>query len=650
MSDQFATSVTHPRGSLHTGSGDQIILTGPLTDERRRTPRQRMADDLRELENRFVYPPGFGKARDILRDDRTVYLQGAPGTGRTAAAKILLKELSSAAETTIHELLLQDREESGSPLNTEDIGEEDLLWVDLTGSGGWSWPEVRGALPHVRHAVVRRSAYLVAILPDGVHDHAEEIRPYLAPIAHPRLSEVLRRTLLQEGITPDPDLTDDAFVKENRPPRDVPDYVALISAARERAPKETFARWRETAYAGMSARADEISKLLKNLPDGPQRALLLAAAMLPAAHADVIEDGAACLLKLTNQGPDDRPILERLPLQQRLTGIKAELDPEGNVRFQGVGYDTAVRAYFWTHMATIREPLRDWVGHMAASGSLTVPDSDRLVSGFAELCLNDRYQRELIYLVGKKWTEEKANERQLRAAAVTLQCGLRAERTGRSFRRQIYDWSRDPRITDRHAEVLVAACRDEMAVRHPDAALIRLLHLARRKPGSGATEALVNLVRSDRYLFRLALDRLSRPNQETARAANPRIFLSIADPALVIDPGKRGRELISEHLMREQLTAAWELVFTALDSGSWTARASDWLCCSAKNEQTREALTVVLARAAAGCTAVGARLYAMTRAPGSDPLTSRLLLNKITAEQAAKATGSGEPDSDGGVS
>jgi hypothetical protein len=264
-------------------------------------------------------------------------------------------------------------------------------------------------------------------------------------------------------------------------------------------------------------------------------------------------------------------------------------------------------------MAAIREPLRDWVASMAASGGLTVPDSDRLVSGFAELCLNDRYQRELIDLVDKKWTGKEANGRQLRAAAVALQCGLRAERTGRSFRRQIYDWSRDARITDRHAEVLIAACRDEMAVSHPDAALIRLLHLARRKPGSGATEALVDLVRSDRYLFRLALDRLARPSQEISRSANPRIFLSLADPRLVIDPGKQGRELISEHSVREQLTTAWELAFTTLDSDSWVACARDWLRCSAESERTREALAAVLAGAAARCTAVCARLYAMTR-------------------------------------
>jgi hypothetical protein len=656
LSDRYATWVTNPQGPVNAGSGDMhVAMLQLLTDVRGRTPRKQMADDLRALENRFVHPPGFGKARDILRDERkhAVYLLGVAGAGRTAAAKILLKELGSTPDTTIHELLLQDKDKDRAdpPLNANHIGDADLAWVDLTDTGAWSWPDIRTALTHVRYEVIRRSAYLVAILPRIAQAHEEEIQPFAASIERPPVSEVLLRALLHADIRPDESLDGDKFIAADRPLREVPEYVGLIAAARKRsAPGGTFAEWCAIAYQGLSGREDEVDQLVGKLHEGPQRALLLTVAMLSAAHADVIEEGAASLLKLTSQGPDDRPVLERFPLQQRLADINAERDPEGNVRFKTVGYDAAVRAYFWAHMAAAREPLRDWIADMAASRSLTVPDSDRLVSAFAELCLNDRYQHELIELVDKKWTGKEANGRQLRAAAVALQCGLRADRTGRSFRRQIYDWSRDTRITDRHAEVLVAACHDEMAVSHPDAALIRLLHLARRKPGSGATEALADLVRSDRYLFRLALDRLAKPNQETSRSANPRIFLSLADPRLVIDPGKLGRELISERSVREQLTAAWELAFTTLDSDSWVARAREWLRCTAESERTREALAAVLAGAAAGCTAVCARLYAMTRAPGFDTLTSRLLLDKITAAQAAKATDSGELESNGGVS
>lgn len=653
MSDLFAALVNDPRGPVHTGSGDLNVAMVQLTDAKGRTPRKRMADDLRELENRFVYPRGFAKARDILRDDRkrAVYLLGAAGAGRTATAKILLKELGVTPDTTIHELLPQDKERANSPLDGDHIGDADLAWVDLTDTGAWSWPEIQAALSNVRYEVMRRSAYLVAILPRDAQAHEEEIKPFAATIERPPVSEVLLRALLHADIQPDGSLKNDRFVAAERPLQEVSRYVGLIAAARKRsAPGGTFADWCATAYQGLSGREDEVDQLVEKLREGPQRALLLTVAMLPAAHADVIEKGAARLLKLTNQGLDDRPVLERFPLQQRLADINAERDPEGNVRFKAVGYDAAVRTYFWVHMAAAREPLRDWVADMAGSGWLTVPDSDRLVSGFAELCLNDRYQHELIELVDKKWTGKGANGRQLRAAAVALQCGLRGERTGRSFRRQIYDWSRDTRITDRHAEVLVAACHDEMAASHPDAALIRLLHLARRKPGSGATEALVDLVRSDRYLFRLALDRLARPSQETSRSANPRIFLSLADPRLVIDPGRQGRELISEHSVREQLTAAWELAFTSLDSASWTPCARDWLRCSAENERTREALAAVLTAAAAGCTAVCARLYAMTRAPGFDTVTSRLLLDKITAAQAARVTDSGERHGNGGAS
>jgi hypothetical protein len=64
------------------------------------------------------------------------------------------------------------------------------------------------------------------------------------------------------------------------------------------------------------------------------------------------------------------------------------------------------------------------------------------------------------------------------AAAAVLQMGLNDEASGRTFRRQIYDWSRARDKPRSLANVLVVACR-QMSQTHPAEALVRL-HQARQ--------------------------------------------------------------------------------------------------------------------------------------------------------------------------
>jgi hypothetical protein len=270
---------------------------------------------------------------------------------------------------------------------------------------------------------------------------------------------------------------------------------------------------------------------------------------------------------------------------------------------------------------------------MVDSAMLTITDSDALIRNFADLCLNDRYQQELLELVAG-WTKKDTNNRRLRAAALVLQFGLRAEHTSRAFRRQIYDWAYDGDITARHAEVLVVACRDEMAVTHPEAALIRLLHLARRHAGMGAREAVVELAQRNRYLLRLSLDRLAQVNPAAVWPAAPPIFLSLADPRQFTDPGSRDHRLINEFAVRRQLASGWNMTFTSTDSSIWASRAQDWLRCASDEQASRGRLLDALISGAGADLDIHAQIYAMARSLGLDMATSRLLLDKITAAQS----------------
>ena len=252
----------------------------------------------------------------------------------------------------------------------------------------------------------------------------------------------------------------------------------------------------------------EVQELIAKLSDGPQRALLLTVAMLHGAHADVIEQAATSLLEKVEQPPDERSLLERAALDERLDGIDAYRDDAGNVNFKVLGFDSAVRSYFWTQMYDLREPLQDWLDDVIDSPVPSEADRDTIVRNFTEQCLNDRYKPILATLAEKYVSNGGKSDSRMIAAARILHYGLQDEHCGRFFRREVYEWSRRDGMSDQLAAVIVAACRDEISATRPDEALVRLHHVARRKSGCGAYQTLVELVSADRRFLRQMLSRL----------------------------------------------------------------------------------------------------------------------------------------------
>lgn len=648
VAGSFTSSPVSNSHGVNIGPGPQTNYWYSSAPERKgASPRKQWADDLRELDRCFVHPAGFEAAAAKLHDHRTVYLKGARGSGRTTAAKILLKRVRPDVET-IHELVVQGKEdEAESPLDPELIDNGGLIWADLRETGGWSWDEIRHWLPGVRHTMLERSAYLVAVLPDEAKDYEDEISSYFAEIRQPPLAEVLLSHLGAARI-PLGEVSGIAFVADQRPLREVPEYVSHIKAVKAEAPEAGLGTWCETAYKRLSGRDEEVRELVRKQDKGPQRALMLAAAMLPNAHADLIEEGARRLLELTGQPECDLPPLERRPLDNRLCEITAERDPSGHIAFRETGRDAVIRSYFWAHMAELRETVREWVTATVQLENLLVTEQDALVGNLVDLCLADRYQHFLLKVVAD-WTHSGTSGREWDAAALTLHRGLRSDQASRMFRRQIYTWARDESISIPRARLLIAACRDDMAVRYPDAALIRLLHLARRRPGLGAEEAVTEMAREDRYLLRLALDRLAGSRHSTARSSESRIFLGLADPKLFTVPGPGGRQLIAEVGVREQLIRVWGTVFAIVEEGRWEARAGDWLEAACADRDGADGLLDVLATAAAAQIAVAARLWAMTRRSGFDPAVSQALRQKTTAAQLAKTSDPSTREEPGGT-
>jgi hypothetical protein len=633
LSDSFNTTFSGTQEGIHVGSGPQTNYFFKSSDSIGKRPRRQPEDELRWLYQRFSDPSNLGEARGILESFQTVFLDGPPGSGRVAAAKMLLWELRNDSEQ-IHELVLQDKEHT-SRIDHDHVGDNDLVWLNLSQTEGPQWHEVHGELSALRATVRERGAHLVVILPGNVNGLEPTLARYRVEIKPPRLDDALSRYLLVEGIPEGRHLPPLRFLEADRRMEDVAKYAELVVRAREEDRQGSFTAWCETAHRVLAGQEPDVATLVADLSEGQQRALLLAAAMLHEAHADVVHQAGALLLELVEH-PDDRPILLQAPLDQRLKEIDAELDSAGNVRFLKLNYDAAVRSYFWTHMPELHRPVQDWVERTVASADLTPGERADLVDRFTEQCLNERYRPTLISLVDQ-WTARPTTVEKMQAATLVLQRGLRDEEQGRFFRKQIYAWSTTNNLSDELAEVIIMACRDEMMAKYPDEALVRLHHVARRERGNRARETLVALVDRAPRLRRQMLNRLTNPRFGPGRwPIDVDLFLDLADPEALTKPGRNSRPLISRSIVRDQLSAGWALVFAQRPHDKWAPQAHRWLGAAVADETHRHALLGVLVEAGTGRTDVLAQLYAMTREQKPWISLSAPLIQKINTAQGAR--------------
>ncbi|MEV4678089.1 MULTISPECIES: hypothetical protein [Actinomadura] len=635
MSDSFEAHASGFHGGMHAGAGDinniYYLLRGESFGA---SPRKQPTDELRWLRRRFVEPAGLGRARDVLETFRSVFLDGLPGSGRIAAAKMLLWELGDDRRQ-IHELVLQENE-NAPRIDRSHVGDGDLVWLDLSRVAGRQWDEVHNELSPLRATVHDHDAHLVIVLPDKTGSLGSALDQYRIEIQRPAVDEVLARYLLAEEIPRPAPLPPLRFLDADRRMEEVDEYVGLIRRARDEHREGSFTTWCEEAFRALARQARDVAERVAELTAGRQRALLLAVAMLHGAHADVIHQAGASLLTAVAHPCEDSPLLERVPLDQRLKEIGAEVDSSGSVQFEELNYDAALRSYFWAHMPELRDALQDWVKQTADSPGLSAGERRSLVERFTEQCLNERYRPTLVSLV-EEWTTDPTTTRKMEAAAVVVQRGLRDEQQARSFRRQIYDWARTDSLSQRLAEVIIVACRDEMMARHPDEALVRLHHVARRERGTRARETLIELVSGAPRLRRQMLTRLTDPKFMPGRwHRDIDLFLQLVDPKALTDPGRRDHAPITESTVRQQLTIGWSLVFSRRPHDVWTSTIRRWLHVAAEDERNRHALLDVLVGGGEAEATVLARLYAMTREREAWAPLGDLVIQDINAAWGAR--------------
>ncbi|MFD6532725.1 hypothetical protein [Streptomyces sp. NPDC060184] len=645
MSVHSSTRVDNAQGPMHSGSGDIHFHAAPDPREADGPSFRRIADDqLAWLRRVLVAPGGMGKARSRLADTGTVILDGAPGSGRTSVARVLLREYHQDAGV-LHELLPGEDDELC--LRDPDlVGAGDRLLLDLSAADTVRWAAAQADLPALRKAVHEQNAHLVVVMLHGGALDAD-LQHYRVEIGRPPGSRVLRRHLRTHRVPyeqyrrSDPTLTG---LLEQGTMREIADFADLVRRARETAhPDDEYTQWCATARKAQSDRRKDVIALFARLREGPQRALLISVSMLHGAHADVIHRATRLLLSTAGSPLDNLPPLQHKDLAERLAEVSAVAGPEGHVRFTELNYDTAVRAHVWDHLPDLRQYVDTWTALTVDAGDprLSKELRDRLVARLAWEYLRTGHRAGLASLA-ESWSSKGASRARQEAAVQALTCGLVAPGHGRAFREKVYQWCVQKQPDEEFTRVLIRVCADVIAVSHPDQAMLRLYYLARREQGtSPAREALCDLVATSHRLRRRLLDRLARQGHTPAELG---IFLRVCDPEPLIDPDGHTRALVDEPGIQDSLTTCWNAVLNELPRETWQPFVADWIHHATHCERRGDILLDLLVAAAGRCDGSGATfasLYASARdaertcpaGPSRAAETSDRLLQKISVAQ-----------------
>ncbi|MFI5616197.1 hypothetical protein [Streptomyces sp. NPDC051567] len=610
MTGPGGTSISDPRGPLHSGAGaqynynhnynwsigveEQLVRRGAARLEIVREHRLR-------LTRCFIRPRGYSRAADRLTQPGTVViLDGLPGSGRRAAATMLLEE-TSVPGGRIEELPV-NREE-GVP----DPSPDDRYLLDLSRVGDGDYPAAQRTLMLYRSIVEKCGARMVAVAPAGLEWMLDaDLAPLAVGLGRPRGRAVLSRHLRVRGVrfAYEHLATDElTHLFAAAPMRELDRLAELVVQARDSARYGTdFADWRNEAVAAATNWSQQVAGQLREHSGGRERALLLAAAMTHGAAADTVLGAAHSLLEVLRYPKDETPRLVQEGLGEQFEKLSLVREDDGRVRFARLAYDSAVRRHFWENFPELRRGFRDWVMQCMALPELGSEDRARLADRFAEQALSVGRADDL-YLLIEKWTDPSAGGRLRAEAAAVLELGLSHEQYGSRFRSRVYQWVTASRLPPDLARVLTDVCRHVIAVTHPEQAMVRLRHLALRRDNPEVTAlaartALLKLARGNRRMY----TRLVHPLLQKARSDERCMDVLVA----LLDPSGMG---IAPPW--QEFALAWRTVMAGRPPAVWTPAVRRWLTLVARRQASDQVLTALLL-AASGDRALLDQLYVTT--------------------------------------
>lgn len=620
---------TEGDGQTHVGRdnhGTIIQLFGASDDtlsvELRRmlqepvTPRLLQQDTLTPVEETFVPPPEYSSLRNALSTNRTVMLSGEPGTGRRTTALMLLRSVIPA-DGNCREISAEYDDESTPDLDLGDVEENDGLLLDLSSSTAENADRLLTAVQQERQHLDKKKCHLVVLVSRDISVRlSEPWRQFVRKLDPPPVRPVLARHLAAHGVEHSAHELEGLIGElTTRRMADLAELAALAAAERGRDPRGSFGKWTQQARTAISDKATEVSRWLDSHPNGYDRALILAAAMLEGASTDAVWAARKALHKIVRFPEPDTHSLERQGLSGHLDTVGFEVDRHRKVRFRRTDFHHRhVRDYFWADHPELRAPLRQWVERLAGHRVLAPTERITLALRFTEQCLAVG-RPDHVTSVAAAWASPSNDvpENLLDCIHAMLRAGLLDERHGAHFRRRVREWAQ--RRTDLSARfhlLLVRLSAEVIAPLYPDQAVVRLHHLAHHSNPDVADHAgdmLENLAH-DRLFLRRVVHRFGE-TLEKRRLRDVELFFSIIDPRRLLDRRERGRPLLDDRVVRGQLVHCWRLVQRhALDA--WGSGAHSWLTAVLDTDDRNSVLDLLVDAAGGDGLAVSRLEHAAT--------------------------------------
>ncbi|NIH78972.1 hypothetical protein [Amycolatopsis viridis] len=591
------TEIADVRGSVHSGSGDQIdnsthyyqflrlVRDDPVPAARRPIT----AGDLRWLRIRFEPPPGFDKAERVVTGG-VVVLSGPTGSGRETAARMLLCP-EGEEDNEIHEIDI----EAGAAAALGDVEAADRLLVNLSDLDRWTFHGYHRELRSLAAAVEQSGARLAVVI-NQVQEAwlTDELRRRVVPLGRPGAVPVVLTHLAAAGIDLPPDGVDRAAgeVLEAAAMSELARVAYLVVAESENR-RGAAADWLAAAVEAIRGYPGELGQLLDRHRDGRQRALLFAATAFAGARLDTVAVAERTLLGLIGFPEPEQHWLEHDGVVGRLGRLGAEV-ADRRVGFGRIGYADAVFGRLWDEYAGLHEDLERWIADTVVTPPLA--DDERRLAGdrLGDQLLRSRDGRS-VGRVARSWATQPRSEVRVLAYRLLARAAV-DQHVGRAMRRQLYEWAEDPSLPARLAHMILAVCERVLTHTHPDVAIVRLrlltLHSA-PAVSAAAREVLVRLA-DDARLSRRILAALAKSSR-----IDHALFAVLAAP-----------HRVDHHpWTRARLIECWRAALNDRAVEQWSPLVQAWLA----EAGTRADLLDVLAAAAGDDEARAARLFVVAR-------------------------------------
>jgi hypothetical protein len=601
----------------HIQHNIQNLIFAAIDSTRRRVLSQVDDADLTWLYRRYEPPEGFGEAQDRLEQYDVVLLEGKAGSGRRAAAKMLLR-LHLDAE---HRFCTLPAELDGESIDVSNVERGDLLLLDLSAVEAAEYLPLRAALAGLRAHARQQDARLVVILNPQLETWAEldETQQYRVRIGKPDPERVVQRHLAAERVPVNSALPQVVGLRAELRKSSMTKlawFAELTHLLFGRAGEDRdLAAALELALTALVDRSGEVKKDLEERKDGASRALLFTVAMLEGAHLNVVFESAGLLLSKVGHPEEEVPSLERQSFLARLRDIKAEVTDTRLVRFREIGYGEAVVSYFWDNHLDLIDAFRSWIDKLVRTPWLSRREKVALAERVAGQCLRTDNPNLLVRL--SESLAAPKSEDHFPVIRNFLSAGLASAEHGRVFRRRIYDWAKDSKQPPSFATVLVDLCSVEMARSYPEEALTRLRHLSKRLPGELDEQALAALLRlacGDLRLFRRLLERLCPREVPYRRSADLKIFLRLVEPDRLLRLDNQGRPYLFDRTVRRSVVDGWSDVLSAEREPDWAVEVENYLArCSLLPEVQAVPVLSLIVEAARGDGAKLAEIYVVAR-------------------------------------